>query len=217
MKRVCSGFRLGLRLGFRFGVLLLATVVTRADALTTTDATFTSDVVHARTAVPDEARKLGEVKLITRGTSTVVQSVLVTRVLPRAVAEIRLKEEANWPVGSVGRDDMQRYVAALEEAATTLRAELGPADARTAADEERRVPLLIEFRVDDVVAEVAIATFEPKDSGSPFDPMSIRILATPALARPYVLANMRLILADAFRVSTDDLARLGPLGPLTSP
>ena len=47
------------------------------------------DRVYARTAVPDETRKVGEVRLVERDGMTVVETALATRVIERVVAEIR--------------------------------------------------------------------------------------------------------------------------------
>jgi hypothetical protein len=170
--------------------------------------------VHARAAVPNEARKIGEVRLVEQGSTTVVQTVLATRVITRAVAEIRQKEERNWPPDRDGHADMERYVAALEQAATKLRQEFPPADARSIDDAERRSRLLIELRADSSSAEIVIAEFEVLNTSAPYEPTVSRVFAKLALSRAYVLENMRLILADAFRVPESDLGRLGPLGPL---
>jgi hypothetical protein len=109
---------------------------------------------------------------------------------------------------------MESYMTALEQAATTLRQELPPADARSIDDAERRVRLLIELRADSSSVEVVIAEFEVHDASAPYEPTVSRVFANLSLSRAYVLENMRLILADAFRVPESDLWRLGPLGPL---
>ena len=196
--------------------LLAAALLVATPSIAATDVAPERDVVHARAPVPDEARKIGEVRLVTRGETTVVQTVIATRVLTRVVAEIRAKDEANWPPESAGHDDMKRYVAALENAAASLRAALPPVDARTTDDPERRIPFLIEFRADAKSAEVAIGTFQQRDASSPYEIASARTLGTPSASRAYVLENMRLILVDSFHVSKDEIAKLGPLGPLAA-
>lgn len=176
--------------------------------------------VVARAAVPDEARKVGEVLLVERDGMVAVDTVLVTRVIERVVAEIRQKEERGWPPGSPQRPDMERYTAALVEAASELRSRLPHADARRVDDADRRIRLLIEFRADATRAEVELATFESSasvDSVSPSVPRNRRSLVVLGLDRAYVLRNMRLILADAFHLPERDLGSLGPLGPATPP
>ena len=196
--------------------LLAAALLFATPAIAASDVSPERDIVHARTAVPDEARKIGEVRLVTRGETTVVQTVIATRVIHRVVAEIRAKDEANWPPGSAGHDDMKRYVAALEEAAASLRAALPPVDARTTDDPERRVPFLIEFRANATASEVVVGTFELRDASSPYEIASARTLGQPSVSRDYVLENMRLILVDSFHVPKDEIAKLGPLGPLSA-
>jgi hypothetical protein len=188
--------------------LLLAAIATAGDPPPVVER------VHARAAVPDEARKIGEVRLIERGSTTVVQTVLATRVIARAVAEIRQKEERDWPLDRDGHSDMRRYVDALEQATAILKQELPPADARSIDDPERRVRLLIELRADSSSTELVIAEFQARDASTPYEPTVSRVLATLSPSRAYVLENMRLILADAFQLPEADLGRLGPLGPL---
>src|SRR5262245_25756123 len=53
------------------------------------------DTIHARCVVPDNLRKVGEVRLVTRGNAVVVQTLLSTKVLSRVLAEIAKKEQRN--------------------------------------------------------------------------------------------------------------------------
>jgi hypothetical protein len=165
------------------------------------------DQIRARTVVPDDVRQVGEVRLVTRGDATVVQTALATKVLSRVVGEIRKKESANWPEGAPGHDDMLRYLAGLEQAAATVRAGRG-------AGADRRVHLLIEFAASPTTAAVAFASFEGDPRDGKIDVRRPQPIATLALAPTYVHRNMRLILADSFHVSESDVGRLGPLGPI---
>lgn len=167
-----------------------------------------SDRVVARTVVPDPTRRVGEVRLVTRGAATVVQTLLATRLLARVVAEIRKKEERNWPREAEGYGDMIRYVDALADAAATLRAraETGP---------DRRARLLVEFVAGETASAVLLAEFDGDEVDGAIEPQSRRPIATLALKRAYVFPNMRFILADAFHVPEPEVERLGPLGPLT--
>jgi hypothetical protein len=166
-----------------------------------------ADRIVARTIVPDELRKVGEVRLATRGDATVVQTVLATKVLSRVVAEIRKKEEANWPADAIGHEDMIRYVDGLERAAAALRGE-------REAGGDRRLRLLIEFVAGPAGAGVVLAGFEGDERGGAITVRSRTPIATLALRRTYVHRNMRLILADSFHLPESDVGRLGPLGPI---
>jgi len=172
-----------------------------------------ADEVLARTPVPNAESPIGEVRLVRRGNTTVVQTLLVTRLLPRVTAEIRVKEERNWPEGAAGHDDMLAYTSALDAAQKHMRAGLPDADARNVADRDRRLRLLVEFAASPTSAGVEIAEFTSAAEDRPYDVASRRTLGSPAVGRPYVLRNMRLILADSFHVAEADVDRLGALGP----
>lgn len=174
-----------------------------------------SDRVVARTVVPDTTPKVGEVRLVTRGQATVVQTLLATRVLGRVVAEIRKKEERNWPRDAEGYGDMRRYLDALEAAAADVRTRRDAAGTRR--DGDRRSRLLIEFVASDTASGVLFAEFDAADGDGAIEPTSRRPIAALALGRAYVFPNMRLILADAFGTPEAEVGRLGPLGPLARP
>ena len=162
-----------------------------------------TDRVVKQTAVPDDVRRQGEVRLIARGDAVVVQTLLDTRILRRAVAEIRKKEERNWPVGADGHDDMLRYVAAIATVAGELEA----------AHPDERQRLLIELVATAEGGGAVVGTFEGGEENGALRPTGARTMATPAVGREYLLRNMRLILADAFDLDEDEVDRLGPLGP----
>ncbi len=81
------------------------------------------DRILRRSFVPSEEQKVGELRLIRRGDSDVVQTLLYTKVLKRVVAEIRKKELASWPADQPGHEDAIRYV---ETIAGGPGADLGP-------------------------------------------------------------------------------------------
>ncbi len=168
----------------------------------------TADRLLRHEAVPDPVRKVGEVRLLQRGDATVVQTVLVTKALARVIAEIRKKEERNWPAGAAGHDDMLRYVAALDAARAALSARR---DAETDGD-DRRQRLLIELAASPDAVAAQLATFDDGTVDGGQLPGRTP-LADPALDRAYVVRNMRLILADAFDLDPADADRLVPLSP----
>jgi len=164
-----------------------------------------TDRVVVRRVVPDEIRRQGEVRLVTRGEATVVQTLLATKVLRRVVAEIRKKEERNWPAGRTGHDDMVRYVEALAATASELEAAEG--------DEDHRYRLLIELVAGADRGGIVIGEFQGDEVDGALRPTSARIITTVPADRHYLLRNMRLILADAFHLDEAEVDRLGPLGP----
>lgn len=162
-----------------------------------------SDRVAATTSIPDPSRKVGEVRLVERGEVTVVQTLLWTKLLSRVLSEIRSKEGSNWPPGTEGT---QRYLAALDAAKETL-------EARRDENGDRRRRLFIEFAADKTDSLVLIGTFETDPEEKKITPRERRLFQVLALPRDYVLRNMRLILADSFRIAEGEVERLGPLGP----
>jgi hypothetical protein len=64
---------------------------------------------------------------------------------------------------------------------------------------------------------LVLATFGGGEAGGFLAPTERRVLETVALGRPYVVRNMRLILADSFHVPEADVDQLAPLGPIATP
>lgn len=178
-----------------------------------------SDEVVARSFVPAPERRVGEVRLIRRGDANVVQTLLYTKVMSRVVGEIRRKELAGWPEDP-GRAQALRYVEALAAVQQRLWREAlarGPAG-------DRRQKLWIEFLVAPEVALVAIGGFEMETRDGEVRVVTREPIAVLEPPRDWVLRDMRLIAADAFRVEGEALdALLAPLrwlqdrGALRSP
>lgn len=186
-------------------VLLLALVAVRAPAeepwawVPERLVSPSSDHVRAETAVPDEERQVGEVRLLSRGTARVVQTRLQTRILARVVAEIAAKERLHWD------DDTESaaYVAALDMARRRIESRSTPD-----SGSERRRQLWIEFVVDGEEGWIFLGTVQPQ-GGEP-----VRELLS--VLRPrldYVARNQRLILADSFRIPDDRVDQLGETSP----
>ncbi len=169
----------------------------------------TEDRLVTWVAVPDETRRVGEVRLLQRGDDATVQTLLRTSLLARVVGEIRRKELANWPEGSPGHADAVRYVDALER----IRDEL--AQARDPEAVDRRQCVLIEFVLGDDTGVVLIGDYDATDDDGPMHLVARRPRITLSdLSRDYVRRNMRLIVADAFDREGDTIdAVLGPLAP----
>lgn len=187
-------------------VVLLATRV-HADDVAASLFDSTADAVVVATPVPSPDRRVGEVRLLRRGGVAVVQTVLDTALLPRVVAEIHKKEEANWPAGKPGHEDSVRYLAALDQTADQVRSQQ-PKDPRRT---HRRLHLLIEFALSDQAAAVSLSGWQADDAGhiARRDPI---VVLQPS--RAYVATNMRLIAADSFKVDGAALdALVAPLKP----
>jgi len=182
-----------------------ATVVEAAAAATARLADASADKVEASVVIPDAVRKVGEVRLLSRGGAVVVQTLLSTRLLSRVIAEIRIKEGRNWPADD---ESVRAYLAALDSARVAV-------EKRDPGLEwkERRRRLLIEFAADATDAVVLVGTFRTADDAKELTVTEREVFSTLVLPRAFILKEIRLILADSFKVDEKDVDRLGPLGP----
>lgn len=171
-----------------------------------------ADRVLATTPVPDASRKVGDTRLLARGDAVVVQTLLSTKLLARVVAEIRGKEEKNWPDGQPGAEGRPAYLAALASARDRLEKRVPAGPGWT----DRRQRLLIEFAADASRATVTLGTFDTSPGPDEPGPEDREVFTTMEAPREYVLRNMRLILADSFHMDEKDVDRLGPLGPASA-
>ncbi|MFN2426673.1 MAG: hypothetical protein ABR587_09545 [Candidatus Binatia bacterium] len=186
----------------------LALVPDRAVAVSASLGDASADRAIADIVVPEPSRKVGEVRLLARGEAVVVQTLLSTKLLSRVIAEIRKKEEANWPAGD---PSTAAYLDALESARKTVERRAPAADW---VDRRRR--LLIEFAADANSEAVYVGTFRYAKDGSDRSPHDREVFNTLALPRAYILRNIRLILADSFKMPVTEVDRLGPLGPASA-
>lgn len=163
-----------------------------------------ADTVVSRAYVPSAERKVGEVRTLRRGTATVVQTLLYSRILKRVVAEIRLKEDANWPPEHPLRAEAQRFLDALDAARVAARR----AVPKESSDRRQRV--WIEFVRTPERAVVFVGTFTATRGTGDVEIATRTVTATLPLSRTYVERNMRLIVADAQGVAEADVAAIDP-------
>lgn len=168
------------------------------------------DVLVTHAFVPSSARRVGEVRIVKRGDAAVVQTLLYTSLLQRAVDAIHDKEEKNWPAAHPRHGDARRYLGALDAQAARVLAAPAPDD--------RRRRLLIEFVLDGEAASVVVGDFDMAGDEDAIRVTARRPVETLALSPGYVRRNMQLIVADAFDLPVDGIAPvLGPLAPLLAP
>jgi len=169
----------------------------------------TGDVVIDRAPVPSAQRPQGEVRIVRRGGHVVVQTILDTRVLKRVLGAVSDKERRNWPAGTAGHADMERYVAALEQ----FRRAAAERPDQAGAEVDRRVQALIEFIDASGGPLVAIGGVTLAEDGGPAGTAAaVRIRARSApvllnLSADYVRRNMTLIVADAFSLDPGEAAK----------
>lgn len=153
-----------------------------------------NDQVVRRTFVPSPEQKVGEVRIARRGDARVVQTLLYSKVLSRVIAEIRKKEDANWPPGTPGHDDAVRYGEALSR----VQKQIWERMPKDEAVRDRRQTMWIEFVLAPKRAFVAMGAFEMTEAGGEVTVVKREVLEQLDLSRAYVERNMALIEADAF-------------------
>jgi len=163
-----------------------------------------ADTVVSRTYVPTAERKVGEVRTLRRGAAIVVQTLLYSKILKRVVAEIRLKEDANWPPEHPLRGEAQRFLDALDAARLDARRALP----KESSDRRQRVWLEFVRTPEQVV--VFIGTFAAKRETGDVEIAARTVTATLPLSRSYIERNMRLIVADAHGIAETDVAAIDP-------
>ncbi len=164
----------------------------------------TSEQLLQRTYVPSQEKPQGEVRLIQREETTVVQTLLYSKVLKRVVGAICKKEQQHWPQQRQGHEGAMRYVASLRQALDEIGQRF---KARTDRD-DRRQKLLIEFSLSDRIALVAF--FEPtiEEAEGKVRVLDKRPIAIWEASRAYVAGNMLEIIQDAFALNETQAAAM---------
>jgi len=161
------------------------------------------DRILERVAITSRGRTHGEVRLVERGPVRVVQTLLYSRLLHRVVAEIGVRERANWPADRDGHEASERYLAALERAERAI-----PPAAERGTDAQRRRSLLIEFAVSKSAQGVGLFAPELENRDGTLVIEAARQIETIELPREFVQRDMRLIAEEHFAIQPDELARL---------
>ena len=162
------------------------------------------DIELGWAAVPSEARRHGEVRVLRRDDTTVVQTVLSSRVLRQVARKIAAKEMHNWPADVPGHDDAERYVAALVSAIEAL-----PPVPDGATGDARRRSLVIEFVDGPQGPRVLIGDPDVAvDVEGRLRVDGIRPILTLEPPLDYLRRNQRLIIEDSFGVSESEASDL---------
>ncbi|MCX8071295.1 MAG: hypothetical protein N3C12_02420 [Candidatus Binatia bacterium] len=175
-----------------------AAVAVIADATTTTER-----IVHRCPIVAADAT-IGEVRLLLRNGSTVVQTLLQTVLMKRVVAEIRKKEESNWPAERPGANSARHYVSALER----VQQRLWRQRTRNTRGPNPPQRLAIEFVSGPGGSWVELATFTAQGNPPNFEIETLTPLERLSLEPAYIAENLRLILLDACHLDRPRLDEL---------
>lgn len=174
--------------------LALATAAAAADPAADVDLPDRSrDRICRRAGIATQFGRHGEVRLVQRGRSHVVQTLLHTKLLRRALGEIREREQEGWPEGAADREASHRYLEALERAERSL-----PRPGSADAGGDRRRALLIEFALSPDGQTVALLAPRVARSDAALTIEEARGIESLALPRSFVRGDMLRIVAEHF-------------------
>jgi len=165
-----------------------------------------ADDLLYRAFVPSADKPQAEVRLAGRAGGHVVQTVLYSKLLKRAVAKILDKERRHWPESSAGHEDSMRYTRALVAAREEVAAKFADRQDRS----ERRQALMIEFVLVDGKSFLILAEPQVEVDGAIWRVSSRRVLAVLEPSTAFVRANMRLIAVDALGLDPEQAERAVP-------
>lgn len=166
--------------------------------------------VLRRTFVPTASRPQGEVRLVAREGSAVVQVLLWSRILRRVGTEISEKEENNWPDPSTeGGAASRRYREAVDESIEEVLGESEPSltlDGRLDPPPPGKIGLLIELSSTSEGGAAAFFSADVEPTGSGFALVRSREIRRIELPAAYATENLRLVVADSFGIDEAEAA-----------
>jgi len=185
-------------------------VATAAAAAALLAASPLADTAHdellRRTPVPSADRRQGEVRIVRRGQTVVVQTVLHSKVLRRVAGEIAQKEARGWPPGAEGSAESARYVEALRDVVDAIRR--GESRSSDGGGDRFR-EMRIEFFVHAGEGTVVLSGAEVAEEA---DGLRLTAVRKPVevleLSADYVGRNMVRIVEDSFGVTAEQARRL---------
>jgi hypothetical protein len=162
-----------------------------------------SEVLILSAPVSDEPPYQGEVRLIRRDSTLVVQTVLNSKVLRHVVAAIQKKEFKAWPEDRDGWLDSRRYTDEL-----FLVYEILQTRAKGRLADDRYLKLLIEFVLKGRRGYVAF--YEPTltHDGDHLVVEEKEMLKKFKISRIYAFENILAIAQDSFKLNSSEVLEL---------
>jgi hypothetical protein len=146
--------------------------------------------------VPPEPPYQGEVRLLRRNSSQVVQTILHSKVMNHVIAAIQKKELRDWPAGREGSLDSRRYTEELVQSYQLLRQR---AKKREQAS-DRHLQLIIEFVLEGKRGHVALYVPTLTQEGDRFVVQKKELLKKLPLSYDYLHKNMQFIVQENFQL-----------------
>lgn len=188
-------------------IFLLLCLLFPASAISAQEDT---DVLIQRAPVPAAPPHQGEVRLIRRDSSLVIQTIISSKVLRHVVAAIQKKEFHRWPEDREGWLDSRRYSEELFQAY-----EISQAESQKRKGDSRYLQLMIEFVLEERRSYFAIYAPMLTQDGDRFSVQEKKLLIKRKISRNYAYRNILEIAQDSFDLESQealDLLRPIPKG-----
>jgi hypothetical protein len=163
-----------------------------------------AETIVRRAFLPSPQRIHGELRLVERGDTLVLQTLLYSDALRRGVDRIRKKELYYWPAGRAGSEDSTRYLAGLDRAKRHVLERF----ASPAGMTDPKPRLLIEFVLAPARAEIGFYDVEIKRAAQGFDVQDRKPIEVLTASRDYLARAMRIQGDEGFDPPASQLAKL---------
>ena len=163
-----------------------------------------SEVLIRRTSIPSKQPYQGEVRLVRRDSTLVMQTILNSKVLKHVIAAISKKEFKLWPEDREGWIDSRRYTDELFRAYETIQAR---AKSRKNS-EDRHLKLLIEFVLEERHSYVALYAPILTKNDDRYAIQGKELLKKLKTSRAYLYSNLQEIAQDSFRLENHEVLEL---------
>jgi hypothetical protein len=163
-----------------------------------------SEVLIWRAPIPSKQPYQGEVRLIRRDSTLVMQTILNSKVLKHVIAAIRKKELRAWPEDREGWIDSRRYTDELFRAYETIQARAK----NRKNSEDRHLKLLIEFVLEERHSYVALYAPIVTKNGDHLSLQGKELLKKLRTSRTYLYNNLQEIAQDSFQLENHEVLEL---------
>jgi hypothetical protein len=187
--------------------LVVATFVLGATVAIAADVTQ-AEAFIARAFIPSSNNVHGEVRLIQRGDTACVQTLLYSKFLRRGLYEMEKAERSCWADGYGGWEDSTNYIAAMRATRDAILGDGSTPTAEPTSPSDEKKKMLIEFTLSPTDAGYTLSKLNLDGS-----PEALRIVDAPRVMANkttayYASRAMQVMAAKAFGLSDDEAASM---------
>ena len=154
-----------------------------------------------RAPVPVDPPYQGEVRLLRRNSTLVVQTILNSKVMHRVVGAIQRNELRDWPQNREGSMDSRRYTEELALAFQTVQDRAK--ERQKTGERDRYLQLMIEFVLEEQRGYVALYLPTLTQQNDRLVLQKKELLKKLPVSRNYLRKNMQSIVEENFQLEAD--------------